>query len=428
MLREALIRRAKRGGTWTRWNRAAAAMLGDDPEGAEDLERAGRYRLEADAAEGALELLYDAAEAWQARGVPRRALALLDLRRQAIARAGLPDDDERHGLGPALRARIHRFGGELDEALRWARRAERGALEHGWARVGALAALRVAQVAHLRGEREASAQGHGDALPRLRALGLDQPAAEAEQALADLAFRAGHLDAADAGFARAAAAFSSAGDAAGEGNCLRARALVARKRGDRAAADRWIEAALASYADAGHLSGRADCLNTRAELDREAGRLAAAEAGYAQAVELQDAVGAAAAGVFPRVNLGLVLLARQRWAEADVPLARAEALVDAAGRRGVLGCVLCFRTAADAGQGRWGDADARLARARAALDEAAVAEEDVAWSLAIAAELAAAEGRRDLAIRCLRTAAEQWRRLGRTEPRDEVLERLRSLG
>ena len=428
MLREALVRRARRRGTWAWWNRAAAATIGHDPVDAEGLERLGRHRLEADEALGSLDPLLAAAQAWQARGVPRRALALLDLRELAAARSGLPDHDERHGLGPALRARIHRFRGELDEALRWARRAEHGASEHGWPRAGALARLRVAQVAHLRGDRETSGRLHGTVLPELRALGLWQPAAEAEQALADLSLRTGDLEAADAGFERAAASFGKAEDAAGTGNCLRARALVARRRKDRAAAEQWIHAAMEQYAAAGHLSGRADCLNTMAELDREAGKLSAAAAGYEQAVELQDAVGAETAGIFPRINLALVLLAQQRWTDAAVPLEYCRVRLAGAGRQGVLGCVLCFQSAVEAGLGRWEEADGSLEQARALIDEAGVAEEDVAWSAAVAAELAIAAGRLDLARRCLDTAGEQWRRLGRHEPRAEVTARRASLG
>ena len=427
MLREALVRRARRRGTWVAWNRAAARAIGDDPAEAEGLERLGRHRLEADEVLASLDPLLAAAEAWQARGVPRRALALLDLRGQAIPRSGLPEQDERHGLGPALRARIHRFRGELDEALRWARRTERGAGEWGWPRAGALARLRVAQVAHLRGDLETSLRLHTAALAQLQALELRQPAAEAEQALADLALRRGDLLAADAGFEQAAASFALAGDAAGTGNCLRARALVARRRQDRAAATSWIALAMEHYAEAGHLSGRADCLNTMAELDREAGKLAAAQAGYEQAVELQDAVGAEAAGIFPRVNLALVLLAQQRWADASVPLEHCRSRLEGAGRQGVLGCVWTFQANAEAGLGQWADAGASLDRAQALLDEAGVAEEDVAWSAAVAAELAIAAGRTELAARCLDVAAEQWRRLGRSEPLDEVRRRRASL-
>lgn len=423
MLREALVRRARRRGTWAWWNRAAARTSGDDARDAEGLERLGRHRLEADEAEGALGPLLAAAEAWQARGVPRRALALLDLRQQALLRANLADSDERQGLGAVLRARIHRFVGEAAESLRWARRAERSAREHGWPRVGPLAKLRVAQIAHLRGDREGSARGHRAALGPLEAAGLEQAAAEAEQALADLALRAGTLDQADAGFARAAARFEGAGDHAGAGNCLRGRALTARKRGDRAGADRWIQAALEQYGQAGHLSGRADCLNTLAELDREAGNLAAAQAGYEQAVELQDAVGAATAGIFPRINLALVLLARGSWAEALPPLARCEALLEGAGRQAVLGCVVCFAAAAVAGVGDLDEAAARLARARRLLGDAGAAEEDVAWSAAVGAELAVVGGRPGLAAEFLDLAADQWARLGREEPLEEVRRR-----
>jgi eukaryotic-like serine/threonine-protein kinase len=428
MLREALIRRAKRRGTWTWWNRAAAATVGNEPEDADGLERLGRHRLAAEEPAAAIDPLLAAAEAWQARGVPRRALALLDLRQQALAKAEVASSDERHGLGPVLRARIHRFRGELDEALRWARRAEAGAAVGNWPTAGALARLRVAQVAHLRGDRAKSERLHSAVLIELSALGLEQPAAEAEQALADLALRGGDLDDADEAFARAAHRFTGAEDPAGAGNCLRGRALVAKRRQDRAAAARWIGAAMEQYAEAGHLSGRADCLNTLAELDREGGRLSAAQAGYEQAVELQDAVGAAVAGIFPRINLALVLLAQQRWTEAEAPLDACRARHEGAGRQGVLGCVWFFQAAAEAGSARWREAEESLRRGAALIDEAGVAEEDVAWSAAVTAELAATAGQIPLARSCLVAAADQWRRLGRMEPLDEVQQRLESLG
>jgi len=391
-LSSALAQRARDAGRWAPARAAAAEVVPDGDE--------RRPPMLADAGDPAAAVAFlEAARRRRARGEPRVALALLD----RADRLGAPSSSV------ALeRSWAHRFAGDLDAAQRQAERigadAEPGERE-----------LALGLVAHARGEFDVAA-AHCRA-----AADAGGPAvrAEAWQALADRALRAGRFDDADEGFVAAAEAWAKLGEPVREADCLRARAIAARRRGDADGARPLLAAAQQRYAAAGHRLGLGDCLVSEAELDRAAGRLAEAEAGYRAALRIQDEVGGAAAGLFPRINLGLVALARGDAAGSLAPLLEARAA--ATDRLAILGVVHAATLPGLLAAGRLTEAMRAAAEASRLLAETGTAESDAAAPAELAARMARADGHDELGRAAWGLALEQRRRLGQHERAEDLL-------
>jgi len=408
MLREALERRAEEAGRRALHHRACAAMLAE--LGAGGGERGGLHLLAAGALEEALGPLLEGARARRERSDPRGVLALLERRDAALGRLALGPEDARGGAGRALAAWAHRALGDLDLADSVAADAEAEGARHGWPAVVAEAALVRAQVAHARGDFDESRTAHQRARLLCREAGLEREATQASQALADVALRSGQIDEADALFARAAALFDRLGRSVEHADCLRARALCAARQGRPEEALAGLRSALAAYEAAGNRRGMADTLNSLAERARQDGHLADAEDGYRRALALHEATGVG--GEMPRINLALLLLGQDRFADATRILEPAVEQLRAAGRRGLLGCALAAALPCRASERRWEAFARTLEEARELLRAGSIAETDVAEVVEQAGRVALVEGRPVEAADAWALATEQWRGAG----------------
>lgn len=411
IVREALERIAEDAGRRAGHHRACAAMLAD--LGAPSGERRGLHLLAAGAAEDALEPLLEGARIRQGRSDPRGVLALLDRRGTALGTLDLPPADARRGAGLALAAWAHRALGDLDRADALATRAEADGATHRWPSVTAEAALVRAQVAHARGDFEASRIGHQRARLLCRDAGLEREATQAIQGLADVALRSGRIDEADQLFDRAGALFARLGRSVEHADCVRARALCAARQERPQEALRLLEEALRTYEAAGNRRGMADTLNSLAERARADGRLDAAEDGYRRALALHEAAGVG--GEMPRINLALLLLSEDRMADAARVLDPAIARLREAGRHGLLGCALAAALPCRAAERRWDVFLRTLQEARGLLRDTGIAEADVAEVVEHGGRLALMADQPGTAAEAWALAVEQWRGAGRRE-------------
>ena len=417
MLRESLVRSARRAGRWCSVNGTCAGMLldlaGDGPGLAE---RIGWHLVAAGRFEEALEPLLRGARHHLDRSEPRQALALLHRRAEALQELRSGSGDRREAEGLALQAWAHRQLGRLDDAEQAARKAWRDADEHGWPAIGATALLVGAQVAHARGDLDRSLSRHERARDLAEQAGLAREATQALQALSDLALRSGLPADAEAGFREAAERFAELDRPVEQADCLRALALTVRRLGRGEEAGPLLREALSRYEVAGNRRGMADCVNSLSEIARSEGRLSEAEEGYRRALALHEAVGVG--GELARINLGLVLVARNNHVEAGRVVDGAVARLRDSGRRAVLGCAEAATLPSRAAEGRWDAFERALDHGGELLRETGTHDRDIAWVVERGGDLASEGGRLDLAARAWQLAAEQWRAVGQTEKAD----------
>jgi tetratricopeptide (TPR) repeat protein len=154
----------------------------------------------------------------------------------------------------------------------------------------------------------------------------------------------------------------------------------------------------------------ADCHNGLAEASRFRGDLEAATLGYERALQLMEAIGSGTA-VIVRINLGLVLLARGRYAAAERPLQSARAALLAHGRLSLLACVHTELLPCAAAAGRWAEWDQHMETAARLLQEAPMVDPDIAWPTELGADLARAAGEEARARGAYELALSQWKAL-----------------
>jgi eukaryotic-like serine/threonine-protein kinase len=420
MLRESLIRSARREARWCSLNGTCAEMLAELAGESGDLtERIGWHLVAAGRFEEAVEPLLTGARHHLERSEPRRALALLHRRAEALDALDAGPEDRRRAEGLALLCWAHRQLGKLDEADQAARKAWRSADANGWTSIGAAALLVGAQVAHARGDLARSQSRHERARGLAEQAGMAREATQALQGLADVALRSGRRAEAEAGFREAADRFAELGRPVEQADCLRALAITVRRLDRPDEAGPLLRQALAGYEAAGNRRGMADCVNSLSEIARSEGRLGEAEDGYRRALALHEAVGVG--GELARINLALVLVARNSHVEAGrIADGAVERLRDS-GRRAVLGCAEAATLPSRATEARWDAFERSLERASSMLRDTETHDRDIAWVVERGGDLASEGGRLDLAIRAWVLAAEQWRAVGQID-RAELLE------
>jgi serine/threonine protein kinase/tetratricopeptide (TPR) repeat protein len=413
MLRESLLRRATEAGRAPRMHLACASMLAAARRRGIAARR-GHHLAEAGRLEEALGPLHEAAREHRDQSEYAEALSALARREELAGRLQLADADERWGLGWVLRADVHRLEWDFAAAERWAENALAQAEAHGWSLVRAEALHVLAHVARQRGELDRAQDRNRQALGLFDRLGHDEGRARTMLAMAIVARQQGSFDRAENLYSRAIDLFRFIGDPRGAANALLGLAHVARhhKAYDEAVAK--YEEARTSFEKAGYRAGVANCLMGRADVQRYRGELAPAEEAYREALRIQKSLGSKATFI-ARLNLGLVLLAQDRFAEARATF---EGELDALAREGkgaylgwahtmLLPCVVATH-----------DADAFDRHLEAALAHGAVkamVDEDMAAAAERAGLLLRDAGDEARARRALELAAQKWRALGDEE-------------
>jgi eukaryotic-like serine/threonine-protein kinase len=400
---ESLRRQAREAGCWEAVNRACAEMVSASPGVERQQGRLGLHRMAAGDLEGSLAPLLAGATRCVDTGDLPSAGALLDRRDEALGTLGVDPADPRWGDGRLLRVRLLVGRGAFDVACQQAQALAEAARRAGWAvlpealRYLGLAQLKLGRLL----ESEAMLTLAQASAARLDGDAARQTAARCEMLRGTVLRIRGALGEALQAFEESRARFEALGDVVGVADCLselgHAQLTLA---GELDGSQALIERAKDLYEEVGSQVGVATCVNTLGDIHRRRGDLAAAEAAYRWALVRFDRSGSDAR-LFPRLNLGMVLLHQARSAvegsaaveAADELFAEAQAMIARSGRAGLLASVRICRLPG-----------AVLRRDQAAWDEgiAALAEHgeradaDLAFVCELAASLcrAAGEGER----------------------------------
>jgi eukaryotic-like serine/threonine-protein kinase len=406
MLRETLLRRARETGHHAALHRACASVLERDGALPPDTAaRLGLHLLEAGEPEPAAELLECAVDELLDAGEFRAAATALDDLSRALAGA----EPGRQLRAAIQRARILIHRGALAEAAELAEQVVGSARGIDRPDLAASALLSWAHATRLSAETQRARELYGRAEAGFLAL------EDAHGVASCLRARAQMRGPGSPGreertrlFEEARSHFSSAGDEVAVADCTRGLGQLAQARGDHAAAKTLTSEALRAFQEQDNILGVALCVGGLAELARYRGDLEGAETGYRQALAAYERIGSASA-MLPQLNLGLILLLREDYAAARRVLDAARRELERSGRRAWLAAVHANLLPCAAAAGDWAAFDHHLSTASLLLNETGMADDDIAWTLERAAELAAEQPERAAAAAAL--AATQRRAL-----------------
>lgn len=403
MLRESLERMAQEAGRWPGHNRACAAMLlGRAVAGERGVaERLGRHLLLAGQPDTAVDFLLSGARERRETSDYGPAQALLSLRDDALQSLEAARRDPRWGEGWVLRARIHLHQGQLNEVFRWAGRAVTGGADAEWNRIRSEALRLLGDAARRRGDLAQAVDLYQRCVST-----TENPHGVAASlwGLGDVLRQRGDLAKARRFFDRSHRIYEEIGDEHGLGDHLIGLADLARQRRNLDEAGRLYGEARERFESLGNQYGVARALNGLGEASRMRGDLARAGGLYLQSLGILERL-SSADGIFPRVNLALVDLGGERFAEARGVLEEILPHLEDLGWGGLLACVHTARLACAIHSRDWAAWEESYARASELLGASGIQDPDVAWAAGVAARLAE-EARRP-------TLADAVRRLGK---------------
>lgn len=414
MLRESLERAAKEGGRFEAYHRASAQMLlaryGIDSPGI--AERLGVHQLSAGDLEAAQGPLLQGARERSGQSEYAAALALIDLREDALRALGASEDDERWGQGWVLAARVAVLQGSFADARRWTERAERQARRWGWRKVLPDAIAEQAATAYERGDQSRAIELFEEAIQLYQWNQDELGIARCHLGIADAIYRRGELSQAGEKYQHALQLYELHGDAVGMASCLLGMGYVALWQNDLDQALALFERELGLVETIGDRFRIARCVTGLGEVARQSGKLAEAEAHYRRALAIDEAIGSHSAWV-DRANLGLVLLTRSEYAQAYRVVLDLLAGFGGSGEPAQLAIVHtqmlpCLAEARD-----WDGWDRHFEQATRVLADTGLKDGDVAWMLELAGQRAAAAGDGPRAQRAYELSVAQWKALQR---------------
>jgi serine/threonine protein kinase/tetratricopeptide (TPR) repeat protein len=420
MLHESLERRSRERGGESELHAACARMLealhGDDPSQAE---RLGTHLAHAGELERALGPLLAGAETRLLASEFAEARAVCALYASVLDRLGAREDDPRRARAWMVDADVTSTQGLFDEAAQVLGRADAAARAnddgHLLARVlslrGSLCLKRgaVADAASLFRESIERSRASGDTFSHALSLhGL----AEALKLTPRIAESIGHYE-------EAAELFARLDDGLRYGRCRLGMADVARRLGDLEGSAQVLEDVIERVRALGNRHSEAVAHNTLGDVERARGRLADAERHYSECLRLFGEI-ASEDTVIPRLNLGLVLLARGQYAKALRLFESTRPELSKKGREPYVSFVIAGCMAAAAGVRDVRTLEAMVAEGESRLPLLGIVDEDIAWPLELAGDLASSEGQAELAARAFALALSQWTSLAREAERERV--------
>jgi tetratricopeptide (TPR) repeat protein len=425
MFRESVERVAKEQGRWKEHHGVCAEMLQGQKElGVE--ERLGRHLLAAGKGAAALEPLLVGAQNRIHAGDSRLAGSILKDAMTEMDRLNLPLEDARWGRAWVHRAQMARTQGRYDRAEEWAGRAHRAAVEHGWPLVRARGRLEQGWVCRVRGDWDEAILALEDSLSVFEANDAQQWLGSVFEQMGHVEVGRGEWDKATAYFDKGREAFRNFGDAVGTGQCLLGLAQVAVQNSQEEQAVAALERAQLFFDRSGYKWGLAQCLNGLGEIARGRGDLARAEPFYRQALANYRAIGSAGATI-AYVNLGLTLMRRGYYDEAQRQLRQALDTFEGQGRRALVAYVRSALLPCAIGTGDLEGYRAHLEKTQTLLYETGYKSVDIPTHAALAGDMAREAGNLDEARLAYRLALVQWRALGREEDAREAGDRIREI-
>ena len=417
LLAEALRRRAEDAGRLKAAHRAAAAACaGKAGRRAEHLHAAGDL---ADAVEPYLDAARAGVEAGELREVER----LLDRREEALDALGVESGAQARIAAWLVRAEVAMLRGWWSESEEWAARASAGAKAGRWLGLAIEAVLAQARTSQMTGRLAAAWQHAEDAESWARTNFEDHLLARALQLKGGVMQARGALDSAQACYREAIAGFEAVGDTLRRAQCVDGLGQIALAGGrwDEAEAD--LAAARALFVECGSGLRVAHTTNALGEVARHRGAFDDAEALYREALDRYEGLGAIDE-IAPRVNLGLVRLAKGQLGEARPLFEEALGEAEDRGMRtlvGILNAALLPCAIAE------GDRDAFRAHLQAATricDETGLTDRDVAEAARRAGDLAREAGDIASARAAWLLSRDHLRGIGRPEEAAAIDDRL----
>jgi tetratricopeptide (TPR) repeat protein len=285
------------------------------------------------------------------------------------------------------RARIHHLQGQFDLGEEHAAKAEEQSRRFDWSQILPAALKARAYGAQQRGDLTFSAALYLEAKALYEAQSSDEGTAGCLHGLGEVSRLRGQTDKAYDYNQQALALFERLGDPIGVADCLRGLGVVTQHRGDLAGAANLYRQAMAKYESVDNPYGVAVCVNDLAEAARWQGQLARAESGYRRALTIYENIGSRD-NIITDLNLGLVLLTRERYDEAREVFIDGAKSCEEVGRLGFLGAVhtalLCCAAKAE----DWTAYDDHFERAEQLLRSTALVDADIAWPARLAGDIA----------------------------------------
>ena len=352
-----------------------------------------------------------------------RAATLLDRLDGALDGLGLPEEAPPRFRALALRAAVHRSRGDFGASLRCIAEARGNAEARSDPADRAAALADEARTLFNTSDYDACTALLEEALGLLD--GLDRPDVLATVLRFTGAVRlfSGHPSRGEEPLAEAGRLFDSLPDHHLQAAyCRLLLAQGSKQAGDLDESDRWLGEARVRFEAIGSRLGRAECSNAQGELARLRGDLPSAEACYRDALtdwEALDSIDTAVA----RANLGLVLSARGRFADARSTLEAALRRFVAEGRDDLRAATQIALLTSVAAARDWTAWETLITEGTATLDRVGLKYVDVAREAERAGERAWQAGSPARADDAWALAEAQWEALGRPEDAARVAAR-----
>ena len=417
MVRESLLRRARDAGRWQAHHRICAARLSGDLDLLQT-ERLARHLSAAGDDRAALEPMRRAAAGYIETAEFRAAQAMLVELEQAMERISLPQTDLAWARAWVLRARLYRQRREQVEAKSYADRAVEVArvARHGATLFEALRERGLLEV--LGGEFVAANDVLSEARALAQRLGNRRAFAEVSMDLGWVAMQRGQLDVAEERFLRCVALFDALDDGPAAAGVWMGLSDLARKAGRWRVAIERAQRGRVCWEAQGARSGVARAINMHADILRLTGELTQAEEGFRDAVARFDQLGIGKTAI-ARVNLALVLIARERYGEAEEILGAFLEVIHPS-RVSVNAIVHASLTPCAAAARDWESMDRHLKRAIALAGSVGYVDTDLADGFQRSAELCQRAGQWVRAKNGYEQALEQWVAMRRRDKIEEV--------
>jgi tetratricopeptide (TPR) repeat protein len=417
-LREALLDEARRSPRWAELQRTCAEVLG--AETPVPWAAVGSHQLAAGLPEQALGSLL---RAIATDHDPVELGSSLLAATRAIDQLELPPSDPRHTRLATARSRNLVLLGRLTEALAIAEEAVVQARAHDHHRLLPAALVARGEAHRQLGDLAAAERDLREALAC--GLAIDDPkiTTHAQLELGWLAMWRGNaevvLELLEQGrpLVDRLPAFGRHADFA----LLSAAASIHLERLDDA--ERWADEAERGYAASGRQDQVAAARSMRASVLQRRGDLDGAAALQLQTIELADRFGSQYS-VLARMNLAVVLITQEHFAEALEIVRETRASPDLGARRHLIGALHVLALPCLAASGRWQAFAAELEAAEADLRAVHNADQECAELSRQAGDMAAAAGHPELAAGSWRLSLMLWERLGSDEEARDTHSRL----
>ena len=395
-----------------------------DPQSAA---RLGRHLASAHCFEDALEPLLLGARYQINRGNPTTALSLLDRRDECLDRLATEAEELCRAPSWALRSRIYNFRFEFDEARSWADKLEAAARANQWTAWLAEAKTLLAWSVRQQGALADAANHAAEATTLYQQLGDPAGVAAATRSLAIIARQRGDLEAAKERYSNAKHLFEIVDDELGIANCNYGLSRVLQLSGDEEATRDTLTKARDQFAALGVRNEVANCVNFLAELNRHAGDLDEAEAGYRQAMALQESIGSGDARI-ARFNICVVQLVRGDFEDAHDMLSSLQRVLSDSSTSWLERYVRAALLASSAALDMWSGWESEARELASELESSGTVDPDIAWCTQRAGKLAMREKQVGCAKIALEIAVEQWGKLGNAAAQQANQKLLRTIG